>query len=158
MTNKYLRKHKETLREILEKHDHPINVNQTHQATLNWSMRLAAWITSHVSTMSFFWLCFILVTIPLIWKSSMPTVQYISSGYLQLILLPILGIGQAMQTRHAELMAQSDYAVNLKAEALMETLITEMEEQKEEITYLKEMLEKSLELEEGISDRIEIVR
>ena len=46
-----------------------------------------------VGTMGFFYACVILVTVPLLLPSTMPVVQYISSGYLQLILLPLLMVG-----------------------------------------------------------------
>ena len=53
-------------------------------------------------TMWFFYACFLLVTLPLIWPAAMPTVQYISSGYLQLILLPLIGVSAKIADRDAK--------------------------------------------------------
>ena len=56
--------------------------------------KLAVTVTLLVGTMAFFYLCNVLVIIPLLIPAALPTVQFISSGWLQLILLPVLLIGQ----------------------------------------------------------------
>lgn len=82
--------------------------------------KLALFITNKIGTMGFFYICVILVTVPLFLPPTMPIVQYISSGYLQLILLPLILVSQNLQNRHAEIRAQRDYETNIKAEMEIE--------------------------------------
>lgn len=85
--------------------------------------KTALFITNKIGTMGFFYLCVVLVTIPLFLPPTMPIVQYISSGYLQLILLPLILVGQNLANRHSELRAQHDYETNVKAEKEIELLL-----------------------------------
>ena len=56
----------------------------------------------------------ILATIPLIWPALMPTVGYLSSGYLQLVLLPLIMVGQNVSERRTEARAKIDFRAQLK--------------------------------------------
>lgn len=128
----------------LKKEFAPIpNTNEVHKSRLSRSDKIAVFITRHVGTMTFFYFCFVLVTIPLFWKPSLPFIQYISSGYLQLILLPLIMVGQNLQGRHAELRAQHDYETNVKAEKEIEAILLHLEKQHEMILDLQKRLEKS---------------
>lgn len=124
----------------------PKNVNEIHRQHLSASDKIALFITKHVGTMGFFYACAVLVTIPLIFPTTMPVVQYISSGYLQLIFLPLIIVGQNLQGRHAELRAQHDYETNVKAEKEIESILLHLEKQDEtmlEILKKIEALEKT---------------
>jgi len=105
--------------------------NEIHKSRLNKTDKIALFITSKIGTMSFFYFCLVLVTLPLFFKSSMPIVQYISSGYLQLIFLPLILVGQNLQSRHAELRAKHDYETNAKAEKEIEAILLHLEKQDE---------------------------
>jgi uncharacterized membrane protein len=107
------------------------NTNEIHRSHLSKTDKLALFITNKVGTMTFFYFCLILVTLPLIFTSTMPVVQYMSSGYLQLILLPLILVGQNLQGRHAELRAQHDYETNIKAEKEIEAILLHLEKQDE---------------------------
>jgi len=121
------------------------NVNEIHRSRLTKTDKLALFITKNVGTMAFFYFCFVLVTIPLIFKGTMTAIFYISSGYLQLILLPLIMVGQNLQGRHAELRAEHDYETNVKAEKEIEAILLHLEKQDEtmlEILHRIEKLEK----------------
>jgi len=105
------------------------NVNEKRKASLSFLDRIAVGATSVVGTMGFFFACAIMVTIPLIYPTTMPVIQYISSGYLQLILLPLIMVGQNLQSRGSELRAENDYQVNMKAEREIEVLYQHLEYQ-----------------------------
>lgn len=94
-----------------------INVNKIHKQRLSRSDKFAIWITDHVGTMYFFYICCVLALIPLWFTSLLPIVQFVSSAFLQLVLLPLIILSQNLQNRHAELRAEEDYKVNVKAEA-----------------------------------------
>ena len=107
------------------------NTNIVHQHQLSILDRLALFITKKVGSMGFVFACVILVTIPIFFTSTITTVQYISSGILQLILLPLILVGQNLMGRHAELRAKHDFETNVKAEKEIETILLHLEKQDE---------------------------
>ncbi len=109
-------------REMRNKHTPIHNVNKIRNDGLSFTDKIALKATSIVGTMGFFFFCIVMVTIPLIFKETMPVVQYISSGYLQLIFLPLIMVGQNLQSKHSELRAENDYQINLKAEREIEVI------------------------------------
>jgi len=118
------------------------NTNEVHMSRLSKTDRLALYITKRVGTMGFFYICAILVTIPIFFAPALPVVQYISSGYLQLILLPLIMVGQNLQGRHAELRAEHDYQTNVKAEKEIEAVLLHLEKQDETMLEILRRLEK----------------
>ncbi len=105
------------------------NANDLHEKSLTVADKIALAATSVVGTMYFFFFCLIMVTVPLIFPPTMKVVQYISSGYLQLILLPLIMVGQNLQNRHTETRAENDYQVNMKAEREIEHVFKHLEYQ-----------------------------
>lgn len=118
------------------------NVNEIHRQRLSAGDKVALFITKRVGTMGFFYTCAVLVTIPLIFPTTLPVVQYISSGYLQLIFLPLIMVGQNLQGRHAELRAQHDYETNVKAEKEIESILLHLEKQDEMMLDILKRIEK----------------
>lgn len=118
------------------------NVNEIHRQRLTSSDKIALFITRHVGTMTFFYFCVVLVTTPLLFPTALPVVQYISSGYLQLIFLPLIMVGQNLQGRHAELRAQHDYETNVKAEKEIESILLHLEKQDEMMLDILKRIEK----------------
>jgi hypothetical protein len=49
-------------------------------------------------------------------------INWMSSNWLQLVLLPIIIVGQNIQSRHTELQAAADYKTNVEAEMRIEEL------------------------------------
>lgn len=119
-----------------------VNTNEVHKSRLSRTDKIALAITKRVGTMGFFYACAIMVTIPLIFAPAMPIVQYISSGYLQLILLPLIMVGQNLQGRHAELRAEHDYETNIKAEKEIESILLHLEKQDEMMLDILKRIEK----------------
>lgn len=139
-----LQKEITSLADLREKFAPVKNTNEVHRSRLSKLDKIALSITERVGTMGFFFACVVLVTVPLVIPSTMPVVQYISSGYLQLILLPLILVGQNLQGRHAELRAEHDYETNVKAEKEIETILLHLEKQDEtmlEILHRIETLE-----------------
>ncbi len=68
------------------------------------------------ATMGFFWFCLVFSLIPLKWPASLPFVQYASSGVLQLIALPLLGVGTVLAARSSDRLAKEQH------DAVMETV------------------------------------
>ncbi|KKS95905.1 MAG: Membrane protein-like protein [Microgenomates group bacterium GW2011_GWC1_43_13] len=118
-----------------------VNTNEIHRNRLSKTDKVALSITRRVGTMGFFYFCLIFVTIPLIFSAVMPTFQYLSSGFLQLILLPLILIQQNLQSRHDELRAQHDYETNIKAEKEIEAILLHLEKQDEVMRKILQKIE-----------------
>jgi len=56
-----------------------------------------------------FWLFNLVALLPFIWPASLQIAQYISSGYLQLVALPLLAVVTVLTGRGAEARAQADH-------------------------------------------------
>lgn len=140
--------------EALKKLSGPIvNANKRHKESLSRLERLAVWITDHVGTMGFFLIIFAWTIVWLLWNSFGP-INYrfdpapafvfwlFISNMIQIFLMPLLMIGQNLQSRHAEYRAEADFQVNIKAEAEIEAILAHLERQNELILKITSRLEK----------------
>ena len=118
------------------------NTNEVHRSRLSKTDKLALFITKKIGTMGFFYLCVILATLPVFVPTTISVVQYISSGYLQLILLPLILVGQNLQSRHSELRTQHDYETNVKSEKEIEAILLHLEKQDELMLEILKRIEK----------------
>jgi len=55
---------------------------------------------------------------------------------IQIFLMPLIMIGQNIQSRHSELLAEQDFAINKKAEVEIETILLHLENQNEMILQI----------------------
>jgi uncharacterized membrane protein len=62
------------------------------------------------------------------------------SNMIQIFLMPLIMIGQNLQSKHAELRAAEDYLINKKAETEIETILMHLENQNELIIQILEHL------------------
>jgi uncharacterized membrane protein len=104
--------------------------------------RLAVWITDRVGTMGFFLAIFVWTTFWLGWNFlAPPRLQFDSpmgfvfwlfiSNMIQILLMPLIMVGQNIQGRHAEARAEHDLEVNIKAEQEIEVILQHLERQNE---------------------------
>jgi len=139
--------------EQIKHHFPPLhNVNQTHRQGLSSMDKLALWITEHVGTMAFFMLIFFWTLIWLSWNTLAPSqlrfdpfpafvLWLFISNMIQIFLMPLIMIGQNLQSRHSELRAEQDFTINLKAEAEVEEILRHLENQSEKILIILSKLE-----------------
>lgn len=59
------------------------------------------------------------------------------SNMIQIFLMPLLMIGQNLQGRHAEIRAESDYEVNVKAEREIDVILMHLENLHEELDEIR---------------------
>jgi uncharacterized membrane protein len=115
-------------------HDHPPvqNANEVYKQGLSPLDRLAVSITDKVGSMGFFlailgwtilWTGYNILAsvVPgLHWKSFDPFPAFVAylliSNVIQILLMPLIMVGQNVQGRHTEIRAQLDYEINQKAE------------------------------------------
>ncbi len=130
------------------------NVNLEHKERLTRLERLAVWITEHVGSMGFFLIIFFWTIGWLFWNIFAPRAWQFDpfpafvlwlfiSNMIQIFLLPLIIIGQNLQSRHSKRRAEADFEVNFKAEREIETILAHMENQNKLILKILERLEKS---------------
>ena len=116
------------------------NVNITHRERLSKLQELALFITNHVGSMGFFLLVFTWTIFWLSWNTLGPkflrfdpypafVLWLFISNVIQLMLMPLIMVGQNLQSRHAEARAESDFDVNVKAENEIGIILQHLENQ-----------------------------
>ncbi len=140
---------------------HPLrNTYAGIKAQMGQMEKLAVWITDHVGTMTFFIVILIWTVLWLGWNFLAPvSLQFdppmgfvfwlFISNLVQIMLMPLLMIGQNIQGRASEARAEHDLEVNIKAEAEVEVILHHLERQNE---ILMAMLQKQgIKLDEILS-------
>ena len=138
--------------EELKKNLRPVrNINVEHRAKLSRVDKLALWITSHVGSMGFFFIIFCWTVLWLGWNTLTPVhlrfdpfpafvLWLFLSNMIQIFLMPLIMVGQNLQSRHSELRAEQDFEINKKAETEIETILMHLENQNDLILQiLKEL-------------------
>jgi len=91
--------------------------------------RFNEWIALHLgdffSTMACFWLFNLVALFPFIWPASLQIAQYVSSGYLQLVALPLLAVVTRLTGRAAESRAQQDHLAIMGEVETLKTIQSE---------------------------------
>lgn len=118
------------------------NVNREHHERLSLLERKALWVTNHVGSMGFFILIVLWTALWLLWNTLGPielrfdpfpafVLWILISNILQLLLLPLLIIGQNLQGRHAEARTEADFELNVQAERELGAILEHLESQEE---------------------------
>lgn len=145
---------KEILRlEELKKLRNPLrNINLEHKKSMSPLDRLAVWTTGHVGSMGFFLIILAWTIGWLLWNTAGPealrfdpypafVLWLFISNMIQIMLLPLIMVGQNLQGRHSEHRAEADFEVNVKAEREIETILLHLERQNELILKILHHLE-----------------
>lgn len=139
--------------EELKKARTPINnINQKHQSNLSSINKVALWITNRVGSMVFFLIIFVWTILWLSWNSLAPAnmkfdpypafvLWLFISNMIQIFLMPLIMVGQNLQSAHSELRAEEDFEINKKAETEIETILMHLENQNELILQILNRLE-----------------
>ncbi|MDO8655587.1 MAG: DUF1003 domain-containing protein [bacterium] len=128
------------------------NINVEHRQKINVLEKLAMFVTKKVGTASFFLLIFTWTVTWLVWNTLGPAslrfdpfpafvLWLFISNMIQMMLIPLIMIGQSLQKKHSEARAESDYEVNVKAEREIETILQHLENQNELVLKIVEQLE-----------------
>lgn len=113
----------------------------------------ACWITDHVGSMGFFLIIFTWTAVWLGWNMFAPkearfdpypafVLWLFISNMIQLFLMPLIMIGQNVQSRHADLRADADLRINTKAEYEIETILSHLEYQNKIMIQILKDIEK----------------
>lgn len=124
------------------------NSNHIYQSVLKQSERFSLWITEMVGSIGFFLLILVWTMGWLGWNMFMPkeycfdpypafVLWLFISNMLQILLMPLIMVGQNLQGKHSEIRAENDYQINLQSEK-------EIAELKKELTELKVLIKEYL--------------
>jgi uncharacterized membrane protein len=116
------------------------DVNKEAAAKMSGLDRLAVWCTVHVGSMGFFLLIAGWTAIWLLWNFlAPPRLQFdppmafvfwlFISNVIQILLMPLIMVGQNVLSEHAEIRAEHDLEVNVKAEREIEAVLRHLEYQ-----------------------------
>ncbi len=94
---------------------------------LSWlNDQIAVRANAIFATMGFFWFCLVLTLIPLKWPVTLPFVQYASSGVLQLIALPLIGVGTILAARSSDQLGKEQHDAVMETVESMRQLMSEV--------------------------------
>lgn len=147
----------------------PRNVNEQHQAErLGLNDRIAVWVSTHVGSMScaYAFACIgIASLVGVLTGNTMLAVLCgsFSSYFLQLVLLPILALGQNILGRHAQLQAEEQHRTTLQTYRDLAQLVQHLRAQDDVLVYLRQtqalILDKlGIDLDPTTEGRLPVVR
>ena len=130
------------------------NVNIEQKENLSKINKIALGITERVGSMGFFFIIFCWTVAWLSWNTLAPkTLKFdpypafvlwlFISNMIQIFLMPLIMIGQNLQSKHSELRAEEDFSINKKAETEIETILMHLENQNEVMVEILKRLEES---------------
>jgi len=128
------------------------NINVEHRKSLTYLDRIALWITERIGTMGFFFIIFAWTIFWLSWNALAPVelrfdplpafvLWLFISNMIQILLMPLIMIGQNLQGRHAERRADSDYEIDTRAEREIETILQHLELLNEKVEKISRRLD-----------------
>jgi uncharacterized membrane protein len=102
--------------------------------------KLALWITNRVGTIGFFLIILVWTILWLGWNMLAPKEMQFDPGMgfvlwlfisnlIQILLMPLIMVGQNIQGKHSEIRAEHDLEVNIKAEEEVEVILQHLEYQ-----------------------------
>ncbi|HLI66197.1 MAG TPA: DUF1003 domain-containing protein [Caulobacteraceae bacterium] len=145
--------------EHVRRHRKPLkNVNAEVKAQMSPLNRVALFITTYVGTMGFFIIIFLWTLLWLAWNMFAPAklrfdpatgfVLYLFlCNVIQILLMPLIMVGQNLQGAHSEARAENDLEINIKAEKEIEVILEHLEYQNRMIIAMVQKL--GCELEAG---------
>ena len=128
------------------------NINTEHREKLTRLDKLALFITIRVGTMGFFLIIAVWTVLWLGWNIVAPNelrfdpypafvLWLFISNMIQILLMPLIMVGQNLQGRHSEARADADFDVNTQAEREIEVILQHLENQNELILKILNHLE-----------------
>lgn len=119
--------------------------------SLTWHERFALWITNRVGSIGFFAIICAWSVIWVLWNIVAPealrfdpypsfVVWLFISNVIQILLLPLILVGQNLQSKSFEADAEADYALNKRTSHEIETILKHLEYQEEMIEAMHKRL------------------
>lgn len=130
------------------------NVNEKHLETLSFADKTALAVTNRVGSVGFFALILLWTFGWLTWNTLAPAAYRFDpfpgfvlwlfiSNMIQIMLMPLIMIGQNLQSRHTELRTEAEFAINQKAEREIELILKHLKQQEETLAEILKKVEKT---------------
>ena len=128
----------------------PHNANEVHRAELSvagFNTRLAVWLTEHVGTM---WTAYAFAGLSIIglfailgWLAPLVAllIAWISQTFIQLVLLPVIMVGQNVLGHKSELQSEEQYNFTMKSYHDIEQIMQHLDRQDEAILEILKRME-----------------
>ena len=141
------------LKDELEKHFSKVkNPNDAFKESLTPSKKLALFVTEHVGTMGFFFIVFGWTIFWLSYNVLAPkglkfdpypafVLWLIISNILQILLMPLLLIGQNIQGMRSDIRGEHDYETDKRAEKEIKTVLLHFDSQQKLMLKILESIE-----------------
>jgi uncharacterized membrane protein len=140
----------EAIREVYQPGENP---NKLHKSRLSKLDKLAVVITDKIGTMGFFFLILSWTILWLAWNIYAPSslrfdpfpafvLWLFISNLIQIHLMPLIMVGQNIQSKHAEIRTENTYKTDKKSEKMIETILLHLENQQKLIDELNQKIEK----------------
>jgi len=138
----------------LRAYRHPVRqVHEEARTAFSSLEKFALHTTRAVGTMGFFFLLSFWTFGWLLWNTLAPTplrfdpapafvIWLFTSNVIQMVLLPLIMVGQSLEGKFAERRAQADFEINQKAEHEAEVIIAHLENQNELLLELIRKIDK----------------
>lgn len=126
-------------------HHQPTNVNERHHATLGFQDRLALSITGAIGTMYAVYFFIIFMGGWMLWQGHLSTRPFdpypfafllFIGNIVQLLLMPLIMVGQNLASRHAELRAEEEYHTTVSSHKEIEQIQESLKRQEELLAKL----------------------
>lgn len=145
-------KHPKTIDELKKIRKPVRNVNIEQKEKLSKLDSYSLLVTNKVGTSGFFLIIFFWTLLWLGWNFLAPTAMQFDpfpafvlwlflSNMIQIFLMPLLMIGQNLQSKHAEARAEADFEINTKAGLEIETILKHLENQNEHLLNILNRLD-----------------
>lgn len=123
------------------------NVNVEHKESLKPLDRMALWVADKVGSVAFFAIIFLWTSSWMCWNIFAPSnlkfdpsptfnTWLFFSNLIQIFLMPLIMIGQNLQSKHSEARAEADFEINTKAEMEIRKVLEHLENQNRLILQL----------------------
>lgn len=128
----------------------PINVNDEHEQHLSRQDKIALYTTRAVGTMYAVYFFALFMAGWMLWQSyflkqpfdPFPFAFLLFMGNIvQLLLMPLIMVGQNIQSRHAEIRADEEYKTTMTSYQAIETILNHLDAQDKELLKQTKILE-----------------
>ncbi len=136
-------------REPKERH-HPKNVNAIHRSQLGLQDKIAVTLTAAVGTMYAVYFFIIILAGWMLWQTKFAEQPFdpypfafllFLGNIIQLLLMPLILVGQNIQNRHAEIRAEEEFKTTESIYKDIEHIIARLDEQDQELLKQTKLLE-----------------
>jgi uncharacterized membrane protein len=128
------------------------NVNTEHKESISRLERMAVYISDHIGTPGFFFIILLWTIVWLSWNlMAPPSLKFdkpmsfvfwlFISNCIQIFLMPLIMVAQNLQSRHADLLAETDFEVNKAAAESVEVILHHIRYQTHQLAAIAEKLE-----------------